>query len=117
MKAVIVYPGFALLLAACANDPIVDRRGVDEAKYQADLAECRTYADQVNTAEETAKRGAIGAAIGASVGAIVGNSESAERGLGVGTVAGGVEGFREAEDRKETVLHRCMKSRGYRVFG
>ena len=117
MKVGIVYTSVVLLLAGCANEPIVDRRGVDEAKYQADLAECHTYANQVNTAAETAERGAIGAVIGASVGAVVGGGLSAEQGAGAGAIAGGTEGFKEAEDRKEEVLHRCMTSRGYRVFG
>ena len=105
------------LMMGCANEPIVDRRGVDEAQYQDDLVECHSYANQVDTAGETAKGGAIGVAVGASIGAIFGNSHDAERGAGTGALVGGAKGFRKAEHRKEKVLHRCMKSRGYRVFG
>jgi uncharacterized protein YcfJ len=105
------------LLISCANEPIVDRRGVEEVQYQDDLAECQSYSHQSDTVGETAKAGAIGVAIGASVGAILGDSHDAAQGAGVGAVAGGAKGFRKAEHRKEKVLYRCMKSRGYRVFG
>lgn len=117
MKAGVFSFGVLLFLTGCANDPIVDKRGVDESKYQADLAECRYYAGQVDTAGETAKAGAIGAAIGASIGAIIGDSRDVEQGVGIGAVAGGSKGFNKAEHRKEKVMYRCMKSRGYRVFG
>ena len=105
------------LLAGCASDPIIDRKGVDEARYQADLAECRTYANEVNTAAETGKYGAVGAAIGGSLGAIIGNSRDAERGAGIGAVTGGTKGFGRAEDRKERIVYRCLQHRGYKVLG
>ena len=117
MIKTVMFISLPLLLMGCANEPIVDRRGVDEQEYQDDLAECRSYAYQVDTAGETAKAGAIGIAVGASVGAILGDSHDVEKGAGVGAVAGGAKGFRRAEPRKEKVLYRCMKSRGYRVFG
>lgn len=117
MIKTVMFVSLPLLLMGCANEPIVDRRGVNEAQYQDDLAECRSYASQVDTAGETAKAGAIGVAVGASVGAILGDSHDAEKGAGVGAVAGGAKGFRKAEHRKEKVLHRCMESRGYTVFG
>ncbi len=121
MKAdrLIAFIGVAsmLVLSGCANEPIVDRRGIDEATYEADLAGCRSYASQVDTAGETAKAGAIGAAIGASVGAIIGNSRDVEKGAGIGAVAGGTKGFSKAEHRKEKVMYPCLKSRGYQVLG
>ena len=117
MKAGIFSVVVMVFLAGCASEPIVDRRGVDEVKYEADLAECRSYAGEVDTAGETAKHGAIGAAIGASIGAIIGDSHDAEQGVGIGAIAGGSKGFSKAEHRKEKVMYRCMKSRGYRVFG
>ena len=117
MIRTVMFISLPLLLMSCANEPIVDRRGVDEAQYQGDLAECRSYAYQVDTVGETGKAAAIGVAIGASVGAILGDSHDVQRGAGVGAVAGGAKGFRRAEHRKEKVLYRCLKSRGYRVFG
>ena len=117
MIRTVMFMSLPLLLMSCANEPIVDRRGVDEARYQGDLAECRSYAYQVDPAGETGKAAAIGVAIGASVGAILGDSHDAEQGAGVGAVAGGARGFRKAERRKEKVLYNCLKSRGYHVFG
>jgi uncharacterized protein YcfJ len=108
---------FMIVIAGCANEPIVDRRGVDESKYQQDLAECRSYASQVDTPGETAKSGAIGAAVGVAVGAIVGNSHDAKRGAGIGAVAGGGRGLNKAEHRKEKIMFRCLQGRGYRVLG
>ena len=107
----------SVLIAGCANDPIVDTRGVTEAQYKKDLAECRAFADQVNTAGEAVEHGAIGAAVGGVFGAVIGNSNSAQRGAGAGAVSGGTSGAVKAEERKERVLYRCLKGRGYKVLG
>jgi outer membrane lipoprotein SlyB len=106
-----------LSITGCANDPIVDRRGLDQAKYQSDLAECRTYAQEVSTVEEAAEKAAIGAAVGGAIGAIFGNSDIAGKAAGAGAVGGGTEGALDAEERKERILFRCLKGRGYRVLG
>ena len=107
----------ATLIAGCASEPIVDRRGVDEAAYQRDLAECRGYASEVDTVGETVKDGAIGAAVGGIFGAIWGDSHTAGQGAGTGAVAGGGKGLTRAERRKEKVMYRCMQGRGYKVLG
>ena len=104
-------------LGACAHEPIVDRKGVDEAAYQRDLAECRTYAAEVDTVGETVKGGAVGAVVGGTVGAILGNGHDAGRGAGIGSVAGGGKGLTRSERRKQRVIYRCMEGRGYRVLG
>ena len=107
----------SLALAGCANDPIIDHRGVDEAAYQRDFAECQSYAREVDTVSETVKDGAIGAAVGGAVGAILGDGHNARRGAGVGAVAGGGKGLTKAEHRKERVLYRCLQGRGYKILG
>lgn len=112
----LIFPG-ALLVIGCATEPIIDREGINEAAYQQDLAECRDYANEVNTPAETVKGGAIGAAVGTAVGAILGDRHEAGRGAGIGTVAGGGQGLTEAERRKKRILYRCMKGRGYRLLG
>ena len=117
MKNILLVGMVAMVCAGCAHEPIVDRKGVNEIQYQADLSECRTYAEQVNTAGETAKHGAIGAAVGATVGAVIGNSDTAGRGAGVGAIAGGGKGFSKAEQRKQRVVYQCLRNRGYRVLG
>lgn len=104
-------------LAGCANDPIVDMRGVDPARLDQDLAECRAYAAQVNTPAEAAKHGGIGAAVGGAIGAIIGDSGTAGKGAGIGAVSGATKGAGRAEQRKERVVRNCLKGRGYKVLG
>lgn len=111
------------LLAGCATSdpfvdaPIIDRKGVDMAKYAADKAECEQYAAEVNRGEKVA-RGAIGGAvIGGAIGAIINRrSNAAERGAGVGAVTGGVGGAREGSREVEQVVKQCLRGRGYRVL-
>ena len=107
----------SLVVTGCANDPIIDHRGVNEAAYQRDFAECQSYAREVDTVSETIKDGAIGAAVGGAVGAILGDGHDARRGAGVGAVAGGGKGLTKAEQRKERVLYRCLQGRGYKILG
>ena len=112
-----------MLLTGCATSdpfvdaPIIDRKGVDMAKYASDKAECEQYAAEVNRGEKIA-RGAIGGAvIGGAIGAIANRrSNAAERGAGVGAVAGGVGGAREGSREAEQVVKQCLRGRGYRVL-
>ncbi len=114
----LVTPVLAVMvLAGCASDPIVDKRGVNPQKYEADLAECKSFAQEVNTAGEAAEHGAIGAAIGGAIGAIFGDSTAAGQGAGTGAILGSTEGVQDGERRKERVIHNCMRGRGYRVLG
>jgi hypothetical protein len=105
----------ALLLAGCAAnpDPIVDMQGVDPVRYQQDLADCKTYKDQIRTEVGVAKGAAGGAAVGGAIGAITGD---AAQGAGVGAVAGGAESARLNEREKQRVVKNCMRGRGYRVL-
>jgi outer membrane lipoprotein SlyB len=107
----------AVFLGGCVNEPIVDKRGVNPVQYDTDLAECRTFAEEVNTPGEVARRGAIGAAVGGALGAVFGNSSSVGKGAGGGAIIGGTRGADRAGQRKERVLFNCMKGRGYRVLG
>ena len=114
----------ALGAAACAQSyrPIVDMQGVDEARYEADLAECRNYAQQVSPAGDAVSGGLvgglIGAAVGSAVGAAVGNVASGAvvggaAGGATGVAAGGSRGY----SRQKTVINNCLSGRGYRVLG
>lgn len=107
----------AWLLAACAQQPIVDMKGVDREQYRQDLAECEQYAQQVSTGEEVAKHAVIGAAVGGAIGAVVGDSRTAERVAGAGAISGSTKGAARAEQRKDRVVFNCLKGRGYKVLG
>jgi outer membrane lipoprotein SlyB len=113
----------AAALAGCAQtyEPIVDMKGVDQARYQQDLAECRTYAEKVSPAGEAATSGIIGGAIGAALGAIVGAfgggaGRGAALGAGVGGVAGGATGGLHGVEGQKQVINNCLRGRGYAVL-
>ena len=102
-------------LGACAShpDPIIDQKGVDMAKYEQDLAECKEYASGVKVAEGAAKGGAVGAVVGAAAGAIGG---SAGRGAGYGGLAGATRSGLDNKREQEAVVKRCIAGRGYKVL-
>lgn len=110
----------ALLLAGCANTgakyrPIIDSKNVDLNRYEADLSECQSYAEQKGGAAEKA---AIGAGAGAVLGGVlaaVGNGDkgSASR---VGGVMGAVSGATSGEQSQRSIIKRCLIGRGYKVL-
>lgn len=113
----------ALALAACARsyEPVIDTRGVDPAQYQADLADCRAYADQVDPLAEAGGGALIGGAIGAVLGAI-GGAFSGDAGTGaaigaaVGGAGGGISGGADGVSGQREVIRNCMSGRGYSVL-
>ena len=119
----LIYPGAAVLaaslLTACTttDEIIIDRKGVDMARYAADKAECETYAEEVRTGEKVARGAASGAVVGGAIGGIAGDSsEAAARGAGVGAVTGAARGVAEGERDKVRVVKQCLRGRGYRVL-
>jgi outer membrane lipoprotein SlyB len=108
-----------LLLAGCTttDEIIIDKKGVNMARYEADKAECKVYADEVRKGEKTARGAASGAVLGGVVGVIAGDSgDAAARGAGVGAVTGGARGASEGEREEVQVVKRCLRGRGYRVL-
>ncbi|HDY83772.1 MAG TPA: glycine zipper family protein, partial [Halieaceae bacterium] len=98
MKYLIAILFLLLSIAGCTttDEIIIDRKGVNMARYEQDLAECRGYASEVKTGEKGA-RGAVsgavvGGAVGGAVGAVLDGAEGAGRGAGVGAVTGGAKG-------------------------
>lgn len=104
-----------LAAAGCvANpEPIVDLKGLDPEVFEADLRECREYAEQVSVSEAAAKGVAVGAVIGAATGAISGDAGA---GAGYGGIYGGTNAGIEASHEKKYVFVRCLEGRGYRVL-
>ena len=112
-----------LAITACAsvedltgNNPIVDTQGVNIASYNSDLFECQRYADEVAIAQKATAGAVTGAVIGGVFGAIVGNSDTAQRGAGVGAVGGGARGVGNGIRERERVIKRCLMGRGYLVL-
>lgn len=114
-----------LVLAGCAQSyqPVVDMKGVDTAKYQQDLYECRQYAEQVSPVERAAGGALLGAAGGAALGAITGglaSGVSAGSGAALGAATGGavgagVGGVTGIEQQKQ-IIDNCLRGRGYNVL-
>ena len=117
IKQTALVAALALVLGACASKgPIVDTQGVDMSRYDQDLAQCETYASQVNTGEQAGKSAAAGGLLGAIFGAIVGDSSTVAKGAGVGAVAGGARGAAGGEREKDQVVKTCLRGRGYKVL-
>lgn len=109
----------AAVVAGCAgrgHEPIIDRKGVDPAQYQRDLAECRAYADEVEVGRNVGRGALAGAVIGGAIGAIVGDHHTAERIAGTGAVTGTARGAAESAAEKRAVVRNCLLGRGYRVL-
>ena len=106
------------LIAACTttDEIIIDRKGVNMARYDQDLAECREYSSQVKTGEKAAKGAVSGAVVGGLIGAAVGNSRDVQRGSGAGAVTGGAKGVSQGQREELSVVKRCLSGRGYRVL-
>ena len=107
----------AALLAGCAYQPLVDTKGVDPNRYEADLRECQEYAQQVAGPGE---RAVVGAVAGAVVGALVMRllCRDCERGANVrfGAAMGAAGGASQGAQAQRAVVQNCLAGRGYRVL-
>jgi outer membrane lipoprotein SlyB len=110
------------LTAGCANTganyrPVVDTKGVDLNKYEADLGECQQYANQTAGAGESAAAGAAaGAVFGALLAAAAGGGANRRGTAGVGAVSGAAGAGAQGENNQRNVIRRCLAGRGYKVL-
>jgi outer membrane lipoprotein SlyB len=112
----LLIPVLVLGCRATDDRPIVDMQGVNIAQYNADLAECQVYADEVQAGRQVARGAVGGAVVGGAVGAAVGNSGTAQRTAGAGAVLGASRGAQSAMSERERVIRNCLRGRGYRVL-
>ena len=108
MKILLPLFTAALLASACTttDEIIIDKKGVNMAAYEQDLAECRGYSEEVKTGEKAARGAASGAVVGGLIGAIADGGEGAARGAGVGAVTGTARGANEGEqDEVLSLIH------------
>ncbi len=117
--------GCLLLLGACAYGyhPIVDQGapGFDAGFYERDLAECRSYAAQIDPGHEAAGGALVGGAIGAALGALAGAAHGnpglgAAVGAGLGGAVGAAQGGGHAAQDQEMIVRRCLDGRGYALL-
>jgi hypothetical protein len=121
---IFMWAALLLLVAGCATTytPVVDTKGLDQQKFQQDMAECRMLADQVNVTEDGVTDGLIGAGFGAAAGAALGAlSGNAGMGAATGSVVGafgaGGTGAVSAAQRQKTIMNNCLTGRGYKILG
>jgi outer membrane lipoprotein SlyB len=113
-KLAILAP--ALLLGACAYNPIIDpKTSAHPENFQADLAECRQIAEQAPRGAALAGAG-IGGAIGAGVAVASGHPGAAGQAAGGGAVIGGARGAGATHREKRMIVRNCLKGRGYAVL-
>ena len=125
MKRYFAAVAIAGILSGCSQtqQPMVDTKGVDSARYSQDNYECQQYANQVSPAGDAAVGAVGGAAAGAALGAITGalvGGVSAGTGAAVGAASGGALGLgggavTGVQNQRE-VYRNCMRGRGYNVL-
>jgi uncharacterized protein YcfJ len=116
MKYLVLAAAVGLTACTTTDEIIIDEQGVNMAQYETDLAECRTYSEQVKTGEKATRGAVTGAVVGALLGAAFGNSSDAASGAGAGAITGGVGGATDGERDEVQVVKTCLRGRGYRVL-
>ena len=110
----------ASLLTGCnawQEEPIIDKRGVNQAQYERDLSDCRGFAAEADGTRAVIAGAATGGVIGAAAGAILSDGDAASRGAGAGAILGGTQGALRNVERRQRIVLRCLRGRGYRVLG
>ena len=124
-SSLLVLISAVLFTSGCANgyggygapkQIIIDTQGVDMSDYHQDLADCESYARQIDVRAETTESVVEGAVGGGVIGAVLGNHETAERSAGAGAILGGVKGNKRARYEQERIVRRCLNGRGYKVL-
>lgn len=111
-----------LLLAACAVAPrndaysLIDPRGVDMTKYQADYDDCANLANQTSVGERAAGGAVFGALLGAAIGGALCGRNCTKSAAGWGTAGGTGGGVAGGVREQQTALRACLAGRGYRVI-
>jgi hypothetical protein len=117
MKKTIVLTVALLACACAAPKPLVDTKGVDQAKYQQDLEECQAYAKSSWGAGTGAAVGAAGgAAVGEVLGRTTGNMRNRGHLAGGGAAVGALSGASKGAQHQRTIVQRCLAGRGYNVL-
>ncbi len=116
----VILISITAFLGGCAGAnyrPIVDNKGVDLNRYEADLQECQAYATQTAGAGTSAAAGAAaGAILGAALAAAAGSRYDRNSTARVGAVSGAVGAGAEGEKNQRNIINRCLAGRGYKVL-
>jgi outer membrane lipoprotein SlyB len=122
VKTIIMAIILTVTVGCASYRPIIDRQSIyDTGRYEQDLAECQTYAQQIDPGTNAAIGAVGGAAVGAALGAIVGAffgcpGETAGFGAALFGAGGGLQGAGQSAQAQKDIVIRCMQGRGYRVL-
>ncbi len=103
-----------VVLTGCSRHAkiIIDPQGVDMGHYQADLAQCKQLAEQVDSKVAGGIVG--GAVVGVVVGKILGGS--GQRAGQLGALSGGLQGAGSTRRERTLVVKNCLRNRGYQIL-
>ncbi len=109
-RTIAIVAAASLAAASCASSyrPVIDMKGVDETKFETDLAECRDLAQAEHPADEMVVGAVAGAPYHAGTGAAIGGAA----GAGAGAITGGVA----ANSKQSRIVDNCLRGRGYAVL-
>ena len=122
MKKLLVLLIAGTMLANCSATtgfykPVVDRKGVDDAGYEKDLAECQEYAKEGINPVTGAVVGAVaGAVIGTVVNKVINPRDKENFGGKIGTIYGAGGGAVAGMDDQINIVKKCMSGRGYKLL-
>ena len=118
MKKLAFSMAVSLALSGCAETykPIVDMKGVDDAKYTTDLRQCREYAFQVDPGVQALFGALGGAALGAGLAQGIDSSFASDMAVS-GAIGGSMAGAAHGAYSQTVVINDCLKGRGYKVLG
>ena len=111
--------GATMLLAGCASsyEPVVDMQGDDQARYDADLKDCRAYGEKVDPVKNAAGGAVAGAVFGAIIGGILLGGRGAALGASLGATEGGTGAGAGSVVHQRAIIINCMVGRGHKVLG
>lgn len=119
-RRIFVTAMVGVLVTACATTPsyrpVVDMQGVDANAFEQDLAQCKTYANQVSPGQSAATGAVVGTAFGALLGAAVGGRANAGLGARLGAAEGLGVGAASGVASQFDIVKNCLRGRGYRVL-
>ncbi len=121
-RTIAIVAAASLVAASCASSyrPVIDMKGVDEAKFETDLAECRDLAQAEHPADEMVVGAVVLGLLGAVLGALAGAPYHAGTGAAIGGAAGAgagaITGGVAANSKQSRIVDSCLRGRGYAVL-
>lgn len=122
MKKLLVLLLAGTMVANCSATtgfykPVVDRKGVDDAVYEKDLAECQAYAKEgIDPVTGTVVGAVAGYVIGSVVNKVVNPRDKENFGGRIGTIYGAGGGAAAGMSDQINIVKKCMSGRGYKIL-